>query len=42
MKIVEVTQRTPELTEQLLRVWESSVRVTHLFLSDHEIKQIKE
>lgn len=42
MNIVEVTQRTPKLTEQLLRVWESSVRATHLFLSEHEIKQIKE
>lgn len=27
--------------EQLLTVWESSVRATHLFLSDNEIKKIK-
>ena len=42
MKIIEVTDRTPDLTERLLEVWESSVRATHLFLSDSEIKSIKE
>ncbi len=42
MKIVEVTDRTPDLMERLLEVWESSVRATHLFLSDGEIKSIKE
>ena len=30
------------LVQQLLRVWEKSVRETHLFLSDAEIKKIKE
>ena len=40
MKIVEVTDRTPDLMERLLEVWESSVRATHLFLSDGEIKSI--
>ena len=34
-------QRTPILTEQLLKVWEESVRETHLFLSDSEIDKIK-
>ena len=42
MKIIEITDRTPDLTEQLLEVWESSVRATHLFLLDDEIKSIKE
>lgn len=33
--------RTPELTEKLLPVWERSVRATHTFLSNEEILQIK-
>ena len=33
MKITEVKNRMPELTDRLLEVWESSVRATHLFLS---------
>lgn len=41
MKIIEVTGRTPDLIFQLLTVWEDSVRTTHLFLSDDEIKSIK-
>lgn len=42
MKITEVKDRTPDLIPQLLEVWEGSVRTTHLFLSDDEIKSIKE
>ena len=42
MKILEVTDRTPDFINRLLEVWESSVRATHLFLSDAEIKSIKE
>ena len=42
MQIVEVKNRTPDLINQLLEVWENSVRATHLFLSDSEIKSIKE
>lgn len=42
MKIIEVKERTPDLISQLLAVWEGSVRATHLFLSDGEIKSIKE
>ena len=38
MKILEVADRTPDLINQLLKVWEKSVRATHLFLSDREIK----
>lgn len=41
MNIYEVNERTEQLTDQLLRVWEASVRATHLFLSDTEIGQIK-
>ena len=42
MKIIEITDRTPDLMERLLAVWANSVRATHLFLSDDEIKSIKE
>ena len=44
MKIIEVEtkNRTPYFINRLLTVWESSVRATHLFLSDSEIKKIKE
>ena len=42
MKIIEVQGRTPDLISRLLAVWEGSVRATHLFLSDDEIKSIKE
>ena len=42
MKILEVADRTPDLINQLLEVWEKSVRATHLFLSDRGIKNIKE
>ncbi len=40
MKIVEIENRTEALICKLCAVWESSVRATHLFLSDHEIKKI--
>ena len=42
MRIIEVQDRTPPLIEQLLKVWEGSVRATHLFLSEDEIKTIKQ
>ena len=41
MKIIEVTDRTPDIIGQLLDVWEASVRATHLFLSDGEISSIR-
>lgn len=41
MKISEVSDRNPALLEQLTEVWESSVRATHLFLSEKEIAEIK-
>lgn len=42
MKIYEVSERTTKFLTNLIKVWEQSVRATHLFLSDAEIKQIKE
>ena len=42
MKIVEVKDRNNVLVNQLLKVWESSVKATHLFLSDDEISDIKQ
>lgn len=42
MRIIEVENRTSVLVEQLLKVWESSVKATHLFLSDYEISNIKQ
>lgn len=42
MKIIEITDRSSSLIQQLLAVWESSVRATHLFLSTDEIESIKE
>lgn len=41
MKIIEVTDRNSMLIEQLLEVWESSVRATHLFLSENQIEDIR-
>ena len=40
MKIREVSTVTPLLITQLLEVWDASVRETHLFLSDEEIRNI--
>ena len=39
---VETKNRTADFINRLLTVCESSVRATHLFLSDSEIKKIKE
>lgn len=41
MKIIEIKDRPALLIKQLLAVWESSVRATHLFLSEDEIESIK-
>lgn len=41
MRIIEVLDRNKELIEKLLEVWESSVKITHLFLSLEEIEEIK-
>ena len=42
MRIYKVQSRTPNLLENLLNIWEASVRATHLFLSNVEINKIKE
>lgn len=42
MKIIEVKERPSVLVKQLVEVWEKSVKATHLFLSDDEVKSIKE
>lgn len=42
MKLIETKTRDSALIEKLLQVWESSVRATHLFLSDEEINNIKQ
>ncbi len=41
MKIIAVKNRTEILINQLLEVWEDSVKATHLFLSKEEIENIK-
>ena len=38
---IEIQDRTPELIEQLVALWEGSVKATHHFLSDAEIAAIK-
>lgn len=42
MKITKIDAPTSELVEKLLEIWEDSVTATHLFLSNEEIKKIKE
>lgn len=41
MKILEIGERPPALIQQLVELWESSVRATHHFLTDGEIEAIK-
>lgn len=41
MKFIEVKERPPVLIQQLMEVWEKSVRKTHLFLSEADIKTIQ-
>lgn len=40
--IIQVKERIITLINQLLEVWEDSVRATHLFLYGEEINNIKE
>lgn len=42
MHIYQVENCTQSLIDQLVVVWEGSVRATHLFLSDKEVLDIKE
>lgn len=41
MKIYEIKEKTEAQMKPLLHIWEESVRATHLFLTEEEIKQIK-
>lgn len=41
MKVFKVKNRISELIAQVVKVWESSVHATYLFLSDGEIEHIK-
>lgn len=41
IKTIPANERTPELTDTLLALWEQSVRASHLFLSDKEITHIR-
>lgn len=41
LREILAAERTPQLLQRLLTVWEASVRATHLFLSDAEILRIK-
>ena len=41
LEIIEIKDRDSILIQNLLEVWESSVKATHLFLSKEEINNIK-
>ena len=41
MNIIEPNIRQDKLIQQLVEIWQQSVRQTHLFLSDSEIDDIK-
>lgn len=42
MKIYEVKDRINDLKSTLINIWEQSVKATHTFLTDEEVKKIKE
>lgn len=42
MKIVEVKQRNQNTIDELVILWEASVRATHTFLTESEVLRIKE
>lgn len=41
MKEIKKEERNEHLIEELLKVWENSIRATHRFLSNEEILEIK-
>ena len=41
MSIVEIHERDTKLIQELVSVWECSVRTTHLFLMENDIENIK-
>ena len=40
MKLLEINARSQELLTCLCQVWESSVRATHHFLSEEDIRSL--
>lgn len=42
MQMIAVSERPEHFIQSLVEVWEKSVRVTYLFLSDSEIENIKD
>lgn len=40
MKLVQLERRPEEILHQLFDVWEKSVRATHLFLSENDIRRL--
>lgn len=42
MERVEAKNRTGNLINELVEIWEDSVKATHTFLSNEEIEKIKE
>lgn len=42
MQMIAISERPEHFIQSLVEVWEKSVRVTHLFLSDSEIENIKD
>lgn len=42
LTIKEIKDRDSSIIKQLLEIWEDSVKATHLFLKNEEIKNIKE
>ena len=41
IRVYEVQRRESALMAQLLEVWEASVRATHRFLSEQELRRIR-
>lgn len=41
MRVIEEKERAEILINELLEVWENSVKATHLFLSNEEVENIK-
>ena len=41
MRLREVQDRNPQLVARLVDVWEDSVRATHAFLTDAEVRRIR-
>ena len=41
-RVYKAAERTPQLLQKIVALWEESVRATHAFLSEKEIAEIKE